>query len=253
MALWVESSDGIELRSNFTEDDLQVVIRAVYRQVLGNAHVADSERLTSVESMLRNGDMNVRQFVEAVGLSELYRKKFFEGSSQYRFIELNFKHFLGRAPRDQAEIAEHVKRYNDDGYDADILSYTGSDEYLQSFGENVAPYARMTQTQTGMKNSAFNRSFALFRGDATSDASGKARLISAVGSNLATAISAPAKGSGAASNNGKRFRVEVVSPGQGARFRRANATYVVNYSQLQNRMRTIQRQGGRIASISEVA
>lgn len=253
MALWVESQTGIELRPNFTEDDLQVVIRAVYRQVLGNAHIADSERLTSAESMLRNGDMNVRQFVEAVGLSELYRQKFFEGSSQYRFIELNFKHFLGRAPRDQAELSEHVQRYNAEGYEADILSYTGSDEYSQSFGENVAPYARMTQTQAGMKNSAFGRAFALFRGDATSDASGKARLISAVGSNQAVKISAPAKGSGAASSRGKRFRVEVVSPGQGARFRRANATYVVSYGQLQERMRIIHRQGGCIASISEVA
>ncbi len=47
-------SDPVELRSNATEDDLQVVIRAVYRQVLGNTHLMESQRLTSAESLLRN-------------------------------------------------------------------------------------------------------------------------------------------------------------------------------------------------------
>ncbi|MEG3859974.1 hypothetical protein [Microcoleus sp. herbarium12] len=31
--------DPVELRSNATEDDLQLVIRAAYRQVLGNVHL----------------------------------------------------------------------------------------------------------------------------------------------------------------------------------------------------------------------
>ena len=35
MALWITDSDPIELRPNATEDDLQGVIRAVYKQVLG--------------------------------------------------------------------------------------------------------------------------------------------------------------------------------------------------------------------------
>lgn len=56
-------SDPVELRSNATEDDLQVVIRAAYRQVLGNAHLMESQRLTSAESLLRNGDITIRDFV----------------------------------------------------------------------------------------------------------------------------------------------------------------------------------------------
>jgi phycoerythrin-associated linker protein len=54
MALWIET-EVVELRANATEEDLQAVIRAVYRQVLGNAHVMESQRLTSAESQLRNG------------------------------------------------------------------------------------------------------------------------------------------------------------------------------------------------------
>ena len=37
----------------------------------------------------------------------------FEAASQYRFIELNCKHFLGRAPLEQAEISRHVQIYNE--------------------------------------------------------------------------------------------------------------------------------------------
>ena len=56
-------SDAVELRANATEDDLQVVIRAAYRQVLGNPHLMESQHLTSAESLLRNSDITVRDFV----------------------------------------------------------------------------------------------------------------------------------------------------------------------------------------------
>ena len=69
----------------------------------------DSQRLISAESRLRSGDITVREFVRVVAQSDLYRSLFFETSSPYRFVELNFKHLLGRAPQDQAEISEHVQ------------------------------------------------------------------------------------------------------------------------------------------------
>ncbi|NEO03290.1 MAG: photosystem I reaction center subunit XII, partial [Moorea sp. SIO3I7] len=98
MSLWVIDADPIELRAGATEDDLQTVIRAVYKQVLGNQHLLESDRLTSAEAMLRNGDISVRGFVRMVAKSDLYKSLFFDSASQYRFIELNYKHFLGRAP-----------------------------------------------------------------------------------------------------------------------------------------------------------
>jgi phycocyanin-associated rod linker protein len=39
----------VELRPNWTKDDAQVVIRAVYRQVLGNDYLMKSERLVSLD------------------------------------------------------------------------------------------------------------------------------------------------------------------------------------------------------------
>lgn len=252
MSLWVQTADAVELRPNFTEDDLQTVIRAVYKQVLGNAYLLESDRLINAESLLRNGDITVRGFVRLVGQSELYQSQFFENSSQYRFIELNCKHFLGRAPQDQVEISRHVLIYNEQGYEADIDSYIDSVEYTAAFGENIVPYARNTSSQVGSKNVDFNRTFSLFRGDATSDSGKSARLISDLAANLPSKITAPAKGSGNVSNTGKRFRIATQKAGSGNNYRRSNLTYEVGYAQLSQKIQNIQRLGGKILSITEV-
>jgi phycoerythrin-associated linker protein len=251
MALWIEST-AIELRSNASEADLQAVIRAVYRQVLGNAHVMDAQRLTGAESQLRNGDISVRGFVRAVALSDLYRSRFFEPTSAYRFIELNFKHLLGRAPIDQAEVAQHVQRYNQDGYEAEIDSYLDSEEYGRSFGEQIVPYIRSNQTQTGVKNVTFNRTFALDRGFAAHSVGKSARLIADLGSNLPTQIVAPTIGSGTYSNTGKRFRIVAAKGRFGPRVTQSTTTFEVEYAQLSRQIQAIQKAGGKIQSLTEV-
>jgi phycoerythrin-associated linker protein len=252
MTLWIES-ETFELSVDATEDDLQTVIRAVYRQVLGNAHVMETQRITSAESQLRNRDISVRGFVRAVAQSDLYRSLFFESASPYRFIELNFKHLLGRAPNDQAEIAEHVLIYNSQGYSAEIDSYISSSEYVNAFGENVVPFVRGSSTQVGAKNVGFNRMFALARGFAAHDAGKSAKLISDLGGNLPTKITTPASGSGAASNRDKRFSIVTTKASFGPHVTQSNLTFEVGYNQLSQQIQNIQRTGGKIIRITEVA
>jgi phycoerythrin-associated linker protein len=252
MALWVET-ESVELRPNATEEDLQAVIRAVYRQVLGNAHIMDSQRLTSAESQLRNGDSTVKEFVRAVAQSDLYRSLFFETSSPYGFIELNFKHLLGRAPQDQTEISEHVQTYNNQGYEAEINSYIDSDEYVLAFGEHVVPSARGNRTQAGIKNVGFNRTFALMRGFATNSSGKSAKLISDLGNNLPTKLVTPSRTSGAYSNTGKRFRISISNANYGPRVTQSAATFEVGYNQLSQKIQNIHKTGGKILSITEVA
>jgi phycoerythrin-associated linker protein len=253
MALWVADADPVELRINATEDDLQAVIRAAYRQVLGNAHVMESQRLISAESLLRNGDITVRGFVRAIAQSDLYRSLFFDTSSPYRFIELNFKHLLGRAPADQAEISEHVLMYNQSGYEADINSYIDSAEYTSSFGENTVPSYRGNRSQIGSKNVDFNRTFALVRGFAANDTGNQAKLIGDVAGNRPTKISFPATGTGAYSNTGKRFRITVTKSNAGPAVRQSFNTFEVGYDQLSQKIQNIHKTGGRILNITEVA
>ncbi|MCA1903719.1 MAG: phycobilisome rod-core linker polypeptide [Cyanobacteria bacterium KgW148] len=252
MTLWIES-EPIALYKNATEEDLQIVIRAVYRQVLSNAHVLESQRLTSAESMLRNGDITVRGFVRAVGLSDLYRQLFFVTSNPYRFIELNFKHFLGRAPQDQREISDHVLRYNQLGYEAEINSYIDSAEYQANFGEHTVPYVVGNRSQVGAKNVSFNRTFALVRGFAADTVGRGAKLISDLGSNLPTKIVPPLQGSGSYSSTGKRFRITATKSGANPRISRGIITTEVGYSQLSRTLQNIQKSGGKIISIREAA
>ncbi|ERN41946.1 phycobilisome linker polypeptide/CpcD/allophycocyanin linker domain protein [Rubidibacter lacunae KORDI 51-2] len=252
MSLWAIDNEPLELRDGFTESDLQEVIRGVYRQVLGNQHLMESDRFTSEESLLRNGDINVRQFVGAIANSDLYRRLFFESTSQYRFIELNFKHLLGRAPQDQAEISEHVSTYNELGYEAEISSYIYSDEYSSSFGDNTVPYVRTTQTRSGIKNVGFNRTFAIARGNSFGDSSLKqSKLVIDLGANLATQIVAPVGTASSYASTGKRFRVRVAKAGAGSLFRKSNVEYEVSYTQLTRQVQNIHRRGGRILSIEE--
>lgn len=252
MSLWLQDAPAIELRPNFTEDDLQVVIRAVYRQVFGNAHLLECDRQTSAESLLRDGDITVRGFVRMVAQSELYRSLFFDKSSQYRFIELNCKHFLGRAPLNQAEVSTHVQTYNNAGYGAEIDSYIDSDEYISAFGENTVPNPRNVSDPSTVSNVGFNRVYSLCRGNATSDSGNSAKLISDLAANLPTPIVAPTQGGGTPGSNNKRFRVKATKASIGSLNRVSNLTYEVSYEQLNAKIKNLHRTGSRILSITEV-
>ncbi|MEB3343520.1 phycobilisome rod-core linker polypeptide [Okeania sp.] len=253
MSLWVDNTDPIELRSNAAEDEKQAVIRAVYKQVLGNIHLMESQRLVSAESLLKNGEISVRQFVNMVAKSGLYYSLFFESSSPYGFVELNFKHILGRAPQDQAEVSEHIRICAEQGYEAEIDSYTNSEEYIQNFGDNIVPYSQGTKTVVGMKNVTFNRTFALERGYATSDRNKSSRLTLDLAANLGTKITEPASVSAPYNNRIKRFQISVTKTGIGPVVKRSATTYTVSYEQLTSKINSIQRTGGKILKITEVA
>ncbi|MCS7031603.1 MAG: phycobilisome linker polypeptide [Gloeomargarita sp. SKYG116] len=263
--------ERIELRSNPTEADYDRVIRAAYRQVLGNDYVMASERLRFAESQLRNGNITVREFVRAIAKSELYKAKFFYPNPQVRFIELNYKHLLGRAPYDEMEISLHNDIYVNQGYDAEIDSYIDSQEYVDNFGENIVPYYRGFWSQRGQKTVGFTRMFRLYRGYANSDRAQveqrNPRLTWNLARNTANTVippsgvsdawafrptptaAGPARQGALVGDSSRVYRVEVAGI-TGPRVRRSTQTLLVPYEQLSARMQQIQRQGGRIASIT---
>ncbi len=164
-----EDTKPAELRLNDSPESVEIVIRAIYRQVLGNAYVMESERLTVPESKLKEGSIAVREFVRQVALSELYKSRFFENCPRYRSIELNFKHLLGRAPDSYAETNAHSQILDQGGYEAEINSYLDSEEYQGKFGENIVPYYCGYKTQTGKNIVGFTHLFKLLRGASSSD------------------------------------------------------------------------------------
>lgn len=267
----------VELRPDWSREDAQAVIRAVYRQVLGNDYIMDSERLKADESLLCNGSITVREFVRAVAKSELYKNKFFYGNFQTRVIELNYKHLLGRAPYDESEVIFHLDLYENSGFDADIDSYIDSVEYADSFGENIVPYYRGFEYRTGQQTKGFTRLFRLYRGYANSDRA----QIGARGSRLATELAqngvsaivgpsganagwaytpsrtgnTPTKALGGTvpyGNVRKLVRVEITAirnPGYPS-VRRSNKAIIVPVEQLNNTLSQIARSGGKVASIT---
>jgi Phycobilisome Linker polypeptide len=145
------------------------LINNIYRQVLGNAYVMESERLVIPESQLKAREISVREFVRIVAKSELYRSRFFDNCYRYRAIELNFKHLLGRAPADFAEMRAHSTILDRGGHDAEIDSYLDSDEYQDAYGEMVIPFDRGSITQIGLSMQSVTNTRSLQRGAASSD------------------------------------------------------------------------------------
>ena len=262
-------------RSN---EEAESVILAVYRQVLGNAYVMESERLAVPESQFKRGELSVREFVRAVAKSDLYSSRFFSSCPRYRSIELNFRHLLGRAPLDLEEMRMHSTILDTQGFGAEIDSYLDSDEYQSTFGENFVPYIRGYKTEACESMVQFTHLFQMVRGASSSSLKGalagkSPRLNSLVIQKTPTAVVSPASAGAAfrgsstatsrqrqgvgASSDGKVYRIEVTayrakSVKPVSQFRRSNQVYLVPFDQLSTTYQRIHRQGGVIASISAV-
>jgi phycoerythrin-associated linker protein len=235
----MSSSTALELWPISSSDDAQIVIRAVYKQVLGNPHVMDSERLVAAESQLCDGSLSVRNFVRAVAKSDFYRSRYFESCAPYRFVELNFLHILGRAPQDQTEVSAHIIRCVAEGYDAEIDSYIDSDEYLNAFGENVVPYYRGKSSATNAKQLGYNRMFVLDRGPAQIDSAvTSSQLVAALGGNTANKI--------------KASTATVIGSGTEKRFKISSSEYIVSASKMTPQIKRINSTSGKIVSITEI-
>jgi phycoerythrin-associated linker protein len=259
-----------------SSEDAEIVIQAVYRQVLGNAYVMESERLAVPESQFKRGELSVREFVRAVAKSDLYCSRFFTSCARYRAIELNFRHLLGRAPLDLEEMRGHSTTLDTQGFEADIDTYIDSDEYQNTFGENFVPYIRGYKTEACQSMVQFTHTFQLVRGASSSSLKGNLagkspRLNALVIQGTATPVISPAS-SGAtfrdpgssstrlgvgAGDQGKVFRIEVTGyrakvVNNISKFRTANKVYMVPFDQLSETYQRIHRQGGVIASITAI-
>ncbi|NRB06234.1 MAG: phycobilisome rod-core linker polypeptide [Richelia sp.] len=164
-----KNSDLVEFLPGSSEKEVEVFVRAVYRQVLGNAYVMESEHYLIPESRLKLGEISVREFVRQIAKSELYRSRFFENCYWYRAMELNFKHLLGHAPDNFAEMRYYSSVLDEGEFAASIDAFLDSDEYQNAFGENIVPYYRGYKTQNGQSLLGFTNMFQLLRSASSSD------------------------------------------------------------------------------------
>ena len=279
--LGVERFDSDSPYENFSGDpdaSKVEVINAVYRQVMGNAYVMDSERQLVAESQFKLGEISVREFIRRIAKSELYQSRFFDACSRYRYIELAFRHLLGRAPASFQEMRVHAERLDTLGYEADIDSFLDSDEYQNTFGEYTVPYQRGWKTESCSTMQEFGWSFQLLRGNSSSSLKGdlagiSSRLGGAVYQNRPLAVIAPSSaetqgwsfrpatnlqdaatrlGAGAV---GRMYRINVTGYRANnirpiSRYIKSNRVYFVPYEKLSQEYKRIHKEGGVISSIT---
>ena len=277
-----ESEAPFELIPGDDDARKEQIIRAVYKQVLGNAYVMDSERQVVAESQFKLGEISVRDLVRRIAKSDLYRSRFFESCARYRYIELAFRHLLGRAPVDFEEMRGHSERLDSTGYDSDIDSFLDSDEYQNAFGEWTVPFQRGWKTESCGTLQEFTWSFQLLRGNSSSSLKGdlagiSSKLGGSAYQNRPIAVvppssreasgwsfrparnlqDAPTRLGAGASDQGLTYRVEVTGYSANnvrriSRYARGNRVFYIPFDKLSEQFKRIHREGGKIASITPV-
>ena len=277
-----ESEAPIELIPSDDDARKEEIIRAVYKQVLGNAYVMDSERQVVAESQFKLGEISIRELVRRIAKSDLYRSRFFESCARYRYIELAFRHLLGRAPADFEEMRGHSERLDSAGYNADIDSFLDSDEYQNAFGEWTVPFQRGWRTESCGTLQEFTWSFQLLRGNSSSSLKGdlagsSSKLGGSAYQNRPIAVvppssreasgwsfrpsrdlqDAPTRLGAGAGDQGLTYRVEVTAYSANnlrriSRYTRSNRVFYVPFDKLSEQFKRIHREGGKISSITPV-
>nr|QCI06094.1 gbilisome linker polypeptide [Dicranema revolutum] len=143
-----ERFQSIVFRITDTSDILakKQVIRAIYRQIFErdlNSFIVVNKFFDLEKKFIAN-KINVQKFIEYLGKSELYRKEFYQPYPNIKVIELATKHFLGRAPNNQAEIRYYNQVLASRGLYYFIKIIVNSSEYESVFGINTVPYRRFT-------------------------------------------------------------------------------------------------------------
>ncbi|MCL1464442.1 phycobilisome rod-core linker polypeptide [Argonema galeatum] len=139
-----DEDDAINYRLTNTSSEYEVneIIWAAYRQIFSEQLILKSNRQLSLESLLRNRSISVREFVRGLGKSEVYRQLVAETNSNYRLVDITFKRFLGRATYNKDEEISWSIVIATKGLHGFIDTIVDSEEYVQNFGDDLIPYQR---------------------------------------------------------------------------------------------------------------
>jgi len=133
-----------QITKKSNQSDQEQVLRAVYRQIferdLNTFSVGDG--FYNLERAFLAKEITVQQLIERLGSSLLYCKEFYQPYPNTKVIELGTKHFLGRAPNNQAEIRYYNQILASQGLISFVAILVNSSEYNTVFGANIVPYRR---------------------------------------------------------------------------------------------------------------
>lgn len=131
----VNRYSSVEERSN--------ALYHIYQQVLERQpYQFERKILEKVEQDFLKDKIGVRRFLKELGHSDVYLSAFYFKASNLKFLEWCFKHFMGRAPIDQAEVQLYCNILMKKGVQAMITAILDSEEYRKVFGCFTVPYRR---------------------------------------------------------------------------------------------------------------
>lgn len=120
--------------------EMGTLIDAAYRQIF--FHAFDWDREIALESQLRNRQITVRDFIRGLLLSNTFMDSFYHKNNNYRFVKQCIERVLGRRVYSKAEQIAWSAIVMTKGVRGFVDELLNSDEYLESFGENIVPYHR---------------------------------------------------------------------------------------------------------------
>ena len=123
-------------------DAIAEVIWAAYRQVFGEHRILSSMRQKFLESQLKFGQISVREFIRGLVLSDTFRRLNYDTNSNYRFVATCVQRLLGRDVYSEAEKLAWSIVVATKGIQGFVDAVLGSEEYLDSFGDDTVPYQK---------------------------------------------------------------------------------------------------------------
>lgn len=134
---WIYNAENL-----LSNSEIQYLIWAAYRQIFNEQQILASNREQGLESQLRGRQITVKDFIRGLLLSDTFRKRNYEPNNNYRFAEMCVQRVLGRnVYSDREKLAWSIVLATK-GLAEFVDALLDSDEYLDSFGDDIVPYQR---------------------------------------------------------------------------------------------------------------
>lgn len=139
----MDSVKPITVSRHSTAEERQAALYQIYQQIL-ERQPYDYERrqIAKAERDFLSDKIGVRRFLKELGHSDIYLNSFYHNSTNLKFLEDCFKHFMGRAPLDNNEVHHYCNIMLTEGVHSMITAVLDSEEYRKVFGCFTVPYAR---------------------------------------------------------------------------------------------------------------
>ncbi len=139
---WEEQARIYDTNKLCSPSDFSTLINAAYRQIFHEQQMTISNRQIALESQLKSGQINVRQFILGLTTAENFRNLIFNSNNNYRIVQICIQRILGREVYNEREKIAWSIVIATKGLENFIDALLNSPEYQENFGDSIVPYQR---------------------------------------------------------------------------------------------------------------